>query len=159
MSRSLNLAVLIGHVGATPEVRTTRSGQRVATLSLATDRRSAGSDGAARQKTEWHRVIAWDELVRQVERVRRGERVYVEGRVEYRSWEDRAGRTRRATEIIAQDLWVLGDGGARAGAAMLDESLGGPSPSPRGTTGGRRGRPPAVEVPRPVRNRADDLPF
>jgi single-strand DNA-binding protein len=159
MSRSLNLAMLIGHVGATPELRTTRAGQRVATLSVATDRRGVAADGAPWERTEWHRVIVLDALAQEVARVRRGERVYVEGRLEYRSWEDRAGRTRWATEIIAQELWVLAGGGARAHGAAPDESLGGPAPSPRGPAEGRRGRPPAVEVPRPVRNRADDLPF
>jgi len=113
MSRSLNKAMLIGHVGADPEVRTTAGGTRVATFSLATSRRWTGRSGQDQEKTEWHRIVAWDRLAEVVERfVRKGERLYVEGRIEYRSWEDAAGQTRYATEIIAQDLMLLGSGGA-----------------------------------------------
>jgi single-strand DNA-binding protein len=108
MSRSLNKAMLIGNVGADPEVRTTASGTRVASLSLATNRRWTDSDGRTREKTDWHRVIAWDRLADVVDRfVKRGDRLFVEGRVEYRSWEDASGQTRSATEIIAQELILL----------------------------------------------------
>jgi len=109
MSRSLNKAMLIGHVGADPEVRTTATGSRVATFPLATHRRWTDREGRAHEKTEWHRVVAWDPLVEVVDRyLRKGERVYVEGRIEYRTWEDSAGQPRCATEIIAQDLILLG---------------------------------------------------
>lgn len=108
MNRSLNKAMLIGHVGADPEVRTSAGGKRVATLSLATDRRWTDRSGVSHQKTEWHRVIAWDRLADVAERfVKRGDRLFVEGRLEYRSWEDPTGRTRYATEVIADDLIPL----------------------------------------------------
>jgi len=68
MSRSLNKAVLIGHVGADPEVRTTAAGTRVATFSLATSRRWTAGNGREHEKTEWHRVVAWDRLAEDVER-------------------------------------------------------------------------------------------
>ncbi|MBX6363487.1 MAG: single-stranded DNA-binding protein [Gemmatimonadetes bacterium] len=112
MSRSLNKVMLIGNVGADPELRTTPGGRRVATFSLATGRRFTSRDGQQHEKTEWHRIVAWDRLAETAERaVRRGEPVYVEGRIEYRSWEDNAGRTRYATEIVADDLLVLGPRG------------------------------------------------
>lgn len=108
MSRSLNKAMLIGNVGADPELRTTPGGRRVATFSLATGRRFATREGEQHEKTEWHRIVAWDRLAETAERsVRRGERVFVEGRIEYRSWEDNAGHTRYATEIFADDLVVV----------------------------------------------------
>lgn len=114
MSRSLNKAVLIGNVGADPEIRTTASGSRVASFSLATHRRWTDRSGRQQEKTEWHRVIAWDPLVDLVERnLRKGERIYVEGRVEYRTWENASGHTRHATEIIAEDLILLGGSGAK----------------------------------------------
>ncbi|HEX7050952.1 MAG TPA: single-stranded DNA-binding protein [Longimicrobiales bacterium] len=117
MSRSLNRAMLIGNVGADPEVRTTAGGNRVASFSLATGRRWTGRDGQAHERTDWHRIIAWDRLAELTERfVRRGDRVYVEGRIEYRSWEDSSGRTRYATEVIAGDLIPLGGPGPDAGA-------------------------------------------
>ncbi len=115
MSRSLNKALLIGHVGADPEVRTTASGTRVASLSLATSRRWSDRDGRTHEKTEWHRVIAWDRLADVVERyVKRGDRLFVEGRVEYRSWNDPSGQARYATEIIAQDVILLDSARAEA---------------------------------------------
>lgn len=108
MSRSLNRAMLIGRAGADPDVRTTASGTRVASLSLATGRRITHRDGSVEERTDWHRVIAWDKLAEVVERyVSKGDRLYVEGRVEYRSWEDASGRTRHATEIVASDLILL----------------------------------------------------
>jgi single-strand DNA-binding protein len=106
MSRSVNKAVLIGNLGADPEVRTTSAGTRVATFSLATGRR--GGQGEPRERTDWHRVVVWDRLVDVVERhLRKGERVYVEGRLEHRSWQDTSGRTRYATEINAEELVLL----------------------------------------------------
>lgn len=110
MSRSLNKALLIGHVGADPELRTTPSGRRVASFSVATSRRWQTQAGQTQERTDWHRVVAWDRLAEVVERfLKRGDRVYVEGRIEYRSWEDSSGRTRYATEIIAQELILLGE--------------------------------------------------
>ncbi|HEX6940323.1 MAG TPA: single-stranded DNA-binding protein [Longimicrobiales bacterium] len=108
MSRSLNKAMLIGNVGADPEVRTTAGGTRVASVSLATHRRWSDREGQAHERTDWHRVIAWDRLADVIERfVKRGDRLFVEGRIEYRSWEDSAGHTRYATEIIAQEVILL----------------------------------------------------
>ncbi len=108
MGRSLNKAMLIGNVGADPDVRTTASGTRVATVSLATSRRWTDRGGQTHEKTEWHRVIAWDRLAEIVDRfVKRGDRLFVEGRIEYRSWEDSAGQTRYATEVIAHDVILL----------------------------------------------------
>jgi single-strand DNA-binding protein len=103
MSRCVNQALLIGRVGAPPDVRTTASGQRVAAFRVAT---SSGAAGEAR--TQWHRIIAWDGLALVVEReVRKGDRVCVGGRVEYPSWVDRGGRDRHITEIIAAELIPL----------------------------------------------------
>src|SRR5688500_8767945 len=105
MTRSVNKAIVIGNVGADPEIRTTTTGTRVASFSVATSRRAGTGEGRSQEKTDWHRVVAWDELVEVLHRsVRKGDRVYVEGRLEYRSWQDAAGRTRYITEINAQEL-------------------------------------------------------
>ncbi len=102
----MNKAVLIGHAGADPELRTTSSGARVATFSLATSRRVNKAEDP--ERTDWHRVVAWDALAQAVERsVRKGDRVYVEGSLEYRSWQDSAGRTRSVTEINALEVIPL----------------------------------------------------
>ena len=102
--RSLNRAFLIGRAGTEPEVATSRGGHRVATFRLATDR--PGPGGSSR--TDWHTVVVWDDLVPIVERgVRKGDRVYVEGRIESREERVRSGQRRR-TEIVAEEVIPLG---------------------------------------------------
>ena len=108
MSRSLNKATLIGNAGSVPEVRTTAKGSRVATVPLATSRRWTDADGVSRERTEWHRLVALDDLAQVLERnVRKGSRLFVEGRLEYRSWETPRGRRQHATEIVAEEILVL----------------------------------------------------
>ena len=93
MSRSLNKATLIGNAGSDPEVRTTATGARVATVTLATNRRWTDADGVHRERTEWHRLVALDELAQVFERnVRKGTRLCVAGHLEYRSWDSPRGR-------------------------------------------------------------------
>lgn len=137
MSRSLNKATLIGNLGADPEVRSTSGGNRVATFSLATSRSWTGSSGDRQEKTEWHRCVAWNSKGQQladiIERyLKKGDKVYVEGRIEYRQWQDKEGQTRYTTEINVREMIMLsgragagdgeGDGGAsRARAAAPRE--------------------------------------
>jgi len=128
VSRSLNKVMLIGNLGADPEVRSTNNGSRVATLSLATSRQWTGQGGEKQEKTEWHRVICWNNkgsgLADIAEKfLKKGDKVYIEGRIEYRTWEDREKQTRYTTEIIARELIMLtpkgggGGSGESAGAA------------------------------------------
>ncbi|MGH7526605.1 MAG: single-stranded DNA-binding protein [Gemmatimonadales bacterium] len=112
MSRSLNKVQLIGNLGADPEVRSTSNGSRVATLSLATSRQWKNQAGEKQEKTEWHRVVLWNNkgstLADIAERYcKKGDKVYVEGSIEYRSWQDREGQTRYTTEITARELILL----------------------------------------------------
>lgn len=119
MSRSVNKAIIVGHVGSDPEVRATNSGVRVATLSVATGRQWTDKAGAKQEKTEWHRAVAWDKLAEIVERyVKKGDRLYIEGEIEYRSYE-KDGETKYMTEIRVRDLVMLGgkDAGERQPAA------------------------------------------
>jgi single-strand DNA-binding protein len=114
MSRSLNKATLIGNLGADPEIRSTSSGTRVATLSVATSRRWTDRAGNPQEKTEWHRVVCWDRLAEICEQyLKKGDRVYAEGRIEYRQWEGQDGQTRYTTEIRAFELIMLGGAGDR----------------------------------------------
>lgn len=120
MSRSLNKAMVIGNLGSDPEVRSTQSGTRVATLSVATSRSWTGRDGQTQEKTEWHRIVAWDRLAEICEQyLSKGDRVYIEGRIEYRQWEGDDGRTRYTTEIRAREMIMLG---GRGGGAPSRES-------------------------------------
>lgn len=112
MSRSLNRVTLIGNLGADPEVRSTANGGRVANVSLATSRRWKGSNGENQEKTEWHRLVLWNNrgfnLADTVEKYcKKGDKLYVEGRIEYRSWQDKEGQTRYTTEINVQELILL----------------------------------------------------
>jgi single-strand DNA-binding protein len=112
MARSLNRVQLIGNLGADPELRTTPGGSRVATLSVATNRSWTDRQGQTQEKTEWHRVICWDRLAEICEQyLKRGDRVYVEGSVEYRQWEGQDGQTRYTTEIRCRDMIMLGGRG------------------------------------------------
>lgn len=118
MSRSLNKAMIIGNLGADPEIRTTGSGTRVANLSVATSRSWTGRDGNPQEKTEWHRIVAWDKLAEIAERfLKKGDRVYIEGEIEYRSYEDKDGVTKYSTEIRAREMMMLGgrEGGSDFG--------------------------------------------
>jgi single-strand DNA-binding protein len=121
--------MLIGNVGNDPEVRATPNGARVAQFNLATTRTWNGPSGDKQEKTEWHRCVLWNArgsgsgLADVVERyVRKGDRLYIEGAVEYRQWQDREGQTRYTTEIKVREMIMLG---SRGGAAGGDSENGG----------------------------------
>jgi single-strand DNA-binding protein len=118
MAGSLNKVLLIGNVGRDPELRYLAGGEAVTTFSLATDRRWRGDDGQAHEQTEWHNVVAWRKLAEQCgEYLARGRQVYVEGRLQTRTWDDQAsGQKRYRTEIVAERMVLLDSRGDRAGA-------------------------------------------
>ena len=110
---SLNEVALIGNVGADPEVRSTTNGAKVSTFSLATSRKWTDSSGNKQEKTEWHRCVAWNRgkstLADVIERyVGKGDKLYVEGSVEYRQYEDKDKQTRYITEINVSQVVLLG---------------------------------------------------
>ncbi len=108
--RSLNKIMLIGNVGAEPEVKTTSNGTKLAKLSLATNRKWRDSSGTSHEKTEWHRLTFFGKLVEIVEEfVSKGDRLYVEGRIEY-SQTEHEGVTRYWTDIVVNEMVMLGDG-------------------------------------------------
>ena len=108
MSRSLNKVMLIGNVGNDPEIRATSSGARVCKLSVATNRKWADRNGGQQEKTEWHRLTVFGRLVDVVEQwVKKGDSLYVEGRVEYSQTEGEGG-TKFWTDIIVNEMVMLG---------------------------------------------------
>lgn len=115
----VNKAILVGHLGKDPEVRSTSSGRAVANFTVATNRRYTDRDGQRHEETEWHRIVAWGrqaEIAGQY--LRRGRLVYVEGRLQTRQWEDRQGEKRYTTEIVCDQFTMLGgrtDGGGGGG--------------------------------------------
>jgi single-strand DNA-binding protein len=134
MAGSVNKVILIGHLGADPEMRSTPGGVPIARLRLATSESwTDKSSGQRQEKTEWHTVIAWDRLAGICERyLGKGRLIYVEGALQTRSWDDKdSGQKRYATEIKARDIRMLGgrpDGGPGGGpGAGADEpAQGGP---------------------------------
>ncbi|MGH7721117.1 MAG: single-stranded DNA-binding protein, partial [Gemmatimonadaceae bacterium] len=141
MSRSLNKVSLIGNLGADPEVRSTSGGNRVATFSLATSRTWTGATGEKQEKTEWHRCVVWNSktstLADIVERyLKKGDKVFVEGRIEYRQWQDKDNQTRYSTEINVRELIMLS---GRSGVAEAQDGEGGGSGGTGGGGGGGGG--------------------
>jgi single-strand DNA-binding protein len=113
MSRSINKVILVGHIGRDPDVQTTSTGTKVAHVSLATSRRFP-RNGGMEERTEWHRLTLWDRLAQIAEDyVRKGDRVYVEGRMEYDSFE-RNGVTIPTAEVHVRELVMLGSPNGRA---------------------------------------------
>jgi single-strand DNA-binding protein len=117
MSRSINKVILVGNIGRDPDVQTTAAGTRVAHVSLATSRR-VPVDGGFEDRTEWHRLTMWDRLAQVAEEyVRKGDRVYVEGRIEYDSYE-KNGVTVPTAEVQVRELVMLGGPAVREPAAV-----------------------------------------
>lgn len=113
MSRSINKVILVGNVGRDPDVQTTASGTKVAHMSLATSRRIP-RDGAHEDRTEWHRLTLWDRLAQLAEDyVRKGDRLYIEGRMEYATFE-KNGVTIPTAEVHVRELVMLGAPAGRA---------------------------------------------
>lgn len=167
MSRSLNKVMLIGNLGADPEVRSTNNGSRVATLSLATSRQWNAQNGEKQEKTEWHRVICWNNKGAQLadlaeKYMKKGDRIYVEGRVEYRTWEDREKQTRYVTEIIAREVLLLSSrGGGGAGGAGVGDAPGEMARARATAKVGAEGKVESLDgVPEALLDEEDDdLPF
>lgn len=116
----LNKAMVIGHLGADPEMRYTANGNAVTTFSVASSRQFSGPDGERREETEWFRVVTWNRLAETCSQyLTKGRLVYVEGRMQTRSWDGQDGQKRYSTELIAQEVKFLGGreggGGASAG--------------------------------------------
>lgn len=170
MSRSLNKVTLIGNLGNDPEVRSTTGGNRVATFSLATSRAWNDAAGAKQEKTEWHRCVVWNtknsQLADIVEKyVHKGDKIYVEGRIEYRQWQDKENQTRYTTEINVRELIMLGGGsggGGRSGGEGEGESANGARPraaaAPAKAKSGAGGDD-FEDFPGALADEDDDLPF
>lgn len=126
MSRSLNKVMLIGNLGSDPEIRSTPSGTKVAKVSLATNRSFQDRTGQKQEKTEWHRLTFFGKLADIVEQyVTKGDRLYVEGRLEYSQTEDDKGNVRYWTDIIIMEMVMLGSTMAGGGGGFQSGEQGG----------------------------------
>ena len=160
MSRSLNKVMLIGNVGSDPEIKTTGGGIKLAKLSLATNRTFSDRSGQQQEKTEWHRLTFWDRQADLVEQyVKKGDRIYIEGRIEYSQTEGEGGQQRYFTDIVVREMVMLGSSGPGGGG-------GGGGGGYEGAQQRRRQQaPPAASGGRPNAGASpfdsedDDLPF
>lgn len=161
---SINKVILIGNLGRDPEVRYTPSGAAVCNVTLATSRNwKDKTSGEKQEETEWHRVVFYDRLAEIAgEYLKKGRSVYVEGRLKTRKWQDKDGVEKYTTEVIANEMQMLG---SREGMGGADD--GGGTRSYSGGEGGARAsqRPPAGKPAAPPKTTSgfddmdDDIPF
>jgi single-strand DNA-binding protein len=158
----LNKVTLIGNLGSDPEVRSTTGGNRVATFSLATSRSWNSASGEKQEKTEWHRCVVWNSkastLADVVEKyVHKGDKLYVEGRIEYRQWQDKEGQTRYSTEINVRELIMLSPKGSGGGGDYDGDSAPRASRAPAKAAAGSGES--FEDFPEALQETDDDLPF
>ena len=165
MARGINKVILVGNLGADPETRYTPSNTAVTNLRLATseswrDRNS----GETQERTEWHRVVMFNRLAEiAAEYLRKGSKVYVEGKLQTRKWQDQNGQDRWSTEIVANEMQMLdsrgGGGGGFGGNEPPMDDWGGPPSGGSGGGGGRSGGGSRGPVDAPPGDFDDDIPF
>ena len=161
MAGSVNKVILVGNLGADPEIRRTQDGRPIANLSIATSESWRDRNtGERREKTEWHRVVVFNEgLCKVIEQyVKKGSKVYLEGQLQTRKWQDNEGRDRYSTEVVLQgfnsSLTMLDSRGEGGGGYMSDQSSGGGGFGQSGPSGdgGGFGGPSGGQID-------DDIPF
>lgn len=149
MAKGINKVILIGNLGAEPEVRYMPSGRAIANVRLATaeswkDRET----GQQQERTEWHRIVFYGPLAEIVkEYLHKGSQIYIEGRLQTRKWQDKDGQDRYTTEIVANEMQMLG--GRGGGAAPMERDSGAPARSQSSASG--------IDSPPPDFD--DDIPF
>jgi len=121
-SRSINKVILIGNLGQDPELRYTSSGVAVVSFSMATSESWKDQDGNVQEKTQWHKLVAWRKLAEIIgEYLKKGSKVYIEGRIQYRSYDDKNGMKRDITEIVVDQMLMLD---SKGGSQMNGPSAG-----------------------------------
>jgi single-strand DNA-binding protein len=157
----VNKVIIVGRLGGDPEVRYTPGGQPVGKLSVATSENWTDKQGQKQERTEWHRVVVWGKLAEICgQHLAKGRQVYVEGRLQTRSWDDKtSGQKKYATEVVATTVQFLGAPGAGAGATA-GASAGGHSSPERGDASASSGGSSAADFsPEPPFDSDADIPF
>ncbi len=155
MARGVNKVILIGNLGNDPDIRYTASGAAVANISLATaESWKDKNTGEQQERTEWHRIVFFGRLAEIVgEYLRKGSQIYVEGRLQTRKWEDKEGKDRYTTEIVANEMQMLG---SRSGGSANYDS------APKSATPDNTPEPQAATsapAPSSTNDFDDDIPF
>ncbi len=135
-SRGINKVILVGNLGRDPEIRYTQNGDPIANITVATSESWKDKNtGENRENTEWHRVVMFRGLAKVAEDwLKKGQQVYIEGRLQTRKWQDQSGQDRYTTEIVANDMQMLGgrSGGGGGGGGGMDEFDQSPRSQPSG---------------------------
>ena len=152
MAGGVNKVILIGHLGADPDMRYTPSGAGVCELRLATSESWKDKNGQRQERTEWHRIVVWGKTAEICAKyLAKGRQVFIEGRIQTRSYDDKEGQKRYITEIIAADVQFLGGGGREGGAGRSaggrDDGPPPPSDGDFGGYGGGGGGGPDDDIP------------
>ena len=157
MAKGINKVILIGHLGSDPEVRYMPSGDAMATVSIATtDQWKDKQSGETQERTEWHRVVLFKRLAEIAgEYLRKGRQVYIEGSLRTRKWQDKNGVDRYTTEIVANDMQMLG--GRGEGSASFEPRE--PREAARSQPSGQGGQPAQTAKDQGFDDFDDDIPF
>ncbi len=157
MARGINKVILIGNLGNDPETRYTQSGAAVTNISLATSESWKDKQtGQQQERTEWHRIVFFSRLAEIAgEYLRKGSKVYIEGSLRTRKWQDQSGQDRYTTEIVANEMQMLDSRGGGQAAPYPDEGYAAPAPAPapQAAAGGQAAPPASFE------DFDDDIPF
>jgi single-strand DNA-binding protein len=155
MARGVNKVILVGNLGRDPEVRYSPNGQAVANVTLATSESwKDKTSGEKQEKTEWHRVVFFGRLAEIAgEYLKKGAQIYIEGRLQTRKWQDKDGKDRYTTEIVANDMQMLG---SRAGAGAPSDNFNQDQPAENAAAGGAK---KATTSTAAAGDFDDDIPF
>ncbi|WP_020677183.1 single-stranded DNA-binding protein [Geopsychrobacter electrodiphilus] len=169
---SVNKVILVGNLGKDPELRYTPAGAAVATFSLATTERYKDRDGNRQEKTEWHNIVAWRQLAEICGKyLHKGKQIYIEGKIQTRSYDDRDGNKKYITEIVADQMHMLGSktddqSGGHGGKPAHHDAGGnqgryGGQPQSGGSAGGQpsKAAPQSRDFEEPTYNDDDEIPF
>jgi single-strand DNA-binding protein len=155
MARGVNKVILIGNLGSDPEVKYTPNGAPVANFSLATNESWNDKDGQRQERTEWHRLVLWRKLAEIAQQyLKKGAKIYVEGKLQTRSWDDQSGQKRYMTEVVVNDMQMLDSRGEGGGSGDRDAGY-----SDRPAGGQNVGPAAQPDAPPPPGGDDDDLPF
>ena len=142
----VNKVILVGRLGADPEVKTVAGGNTVARLSVATSENWTDREGQKQERTEWHRIVVWGKLAELCGKyLAKGRQVYLEGRLQTRSWEDQQGQKKYTTEVVASTIQFLGGGAGQS--------------AEHGQGGGGSGYESQDFGPEPSFDSSDEIPF
>jgi len=148
MARGVNKAIIVGTLGQDPEIRYTANGGAVANISVATNETWKDKQtGEAQERTEWHRIVMFGKLAEIAQQyLKKGSQAYFEGRIQTRKWQDQSGNDRYSTEIVANEMQMLGSRGGGGGGAPME-------------SGGQQQSKPAASETAPMDDGFDDIPF